>query len=92
MIVLVASLLFAALLFWFGIIRSHWIAPAAVFAATGPVIAAFSWNHDAMRIGAHLLMNLSLFYVAFACGRWTADYSADRGRMDSLGKADTRHL
>lgn len=73
MIILVAALLFAALLFWFGLIRSHWIAPAALFAASGPAIAAFSWNYDAMRITVHLLMNLSLFYAAFAFGRWAAD-------------------
>ncbi|MCC7252128.1 hypothetical protein, partial [Hyphomicrobium sp.] len=73
MIVLTASLLFAALLFWFGLNRSHWIAPAALFTASGPAIAALSWSYDAMQITAHLLANLSLFYGAFACGRWAAD-------------------
>jgi hypothetical protein len=75
MIVLVA-LLVLTLLFWCGLIRSNWIAPAALFAASGPAIAAFSSNHDILRIAIHLMTNLVLFYAAFACGRWAADFSA----------------
>jgi len=73
MIILAAALLFAALLFWFGLVRSHWIAPAALFAASGPVVAAFSWNHDAIQIAMNLVATLLLFYTAFGCGRWAAE-------------------
>lgn len=73
MIVLVAAMLFSALLFWFGLAGSHWIAPASLFAASGPVIAAFSWNYDVTQIAMHLLMALLLFYAAFGCGRWAAE-------------------
>lgn len=61
MIVAVASLLFASLLFWFGLVRAHWIAPAVLFTASGPVIAAFSLDYDVIQVAGSLLMNLLLF-------------------------------
>lgn len=63
------ALLLAALLFWFGFVRSHWIAPAALFTASGPLVAALSWNYDLAQVAIHLAANLSLFYGAFALGR-----------------------
>ncbi|MBN8912352.1 MAG: hypothetical protein J0H65_09920 [Rhizobiales bacterium] len=73
MLISTAALIFSSMLFWFGLIKSHWIAPAVFFAASGPVVATFSLEHDALRIAIHLLATLLLFYVAFACGRWAAD-------------------
>lgn len=77
MIVMVTGLFFASVLFWFGLIKSDWIAPAALFGASAPVVAAFSWNYDAVRIAIHLLMTLLIFYAAFGCGRWASDSRAD---------------
>lgn len=77
MTLFVAILLFSALLFWFGLIRSHWIAPAVLLAASGPAIVAFSWNSDAVQVAMHLMASLLLFYAAFGCGRWAADHRAD---------------
>lgn len=70
MLVAIAALLLAILLFWFGFAQSHWIAPAALFTTSGPLVAALSWTYDTERIVAHLIANLALFYVAFALGRW----------------------
>lgn len=73
MLVAAVALIFASVLFWFGLVRSHWVAPGAFFAASGPVVATFSSEHDAAQIGIHLLTTLLLFYTAFAGGRLVAD-------------------
>lgn len=79
MIILFVALAFASFLFWFGFVRSHWIAPAVLFASSGPVVGACSWNQDIPQIAINLLMTLLLIYAAFGCGRWAAHLSADGG-------------
>jgi hypothetical protein len=75
MMISLAALPFAILLFCLGFARSHWITPVALFAASGPAVAAFSWSHDVVRIAALLLLNLSFFYAAFALGHWVASHA-----------------
>lgn len=70
MLVAIVALLLALLLYWFGFVQSHWVAPAALFTASGPLVAALSWTYDTERVLAHLIANLALFYIAFALGRW----------------------
>lgn len=79
MVILVAAVLTAILLLWFGFVRSHWIAPAALFCATGPVIAAVSWSDGIGHVALFLLANLSLFYAAFALGRTLAGRETQHG-------------
>lgn len=78
-IVLVAAGLLAALLFWFGLVKSHWVAPLTLFTASAPLVAALSWDQDALRILIHLAANLALFYAAFAIGRGIAgEHTSER--------------
>jgi len=72
MMISLAALPFAVLLFCLGFARSHWIAPLSLFTASGPAVAAFSWSHDVDRIAAFLVLNLSFFYATFALGHLTA--------------------
>ncbi len=76
MMISLAALPFAVLLFCLGFFRSHWIAPVALFTASGPAVAAFSWSHDVDRIAVLLLLNLSFFYAVFALGHWAAGHAA----------------
>lgn len=80
MVILAAALISASLLFCLGLVRSHWVAPAALFAISGPVVAAFSFSsrYDVDQIATHLVINLSLFYAAFAFGHWVASSMEDR--------------
>ncbi len=80
MIYLVAALLLAAVLFWLGLVRSHWVAPAVLFAESAPVVAALSWTQGFEQIAIYLVVNLALFYAAFALGRMAADRYGDRFR------------
>jgi len=69
MIVATTALLFAILLFWFGFVQSHAVAPVVLFAATAPVVAIFSSSQGPERIADHLIANIALFCAAFALGR-----------------------
>lgn len=79
MVVTFAAVFAAMLLLWFGLVRSHWIAPAALFCATGPAVAAITWSDGIEHVAVHLLANLSLFYAAFALGRRIAGPETNQG-------------
>ncbi|AHB49927.1 hypothetical protein W911_04375 [Hyphomicrobium nitrativorans NL23] len=83
MLIATVALLLAILLFWFGFAQSHWIAPAALFTASGPLVAALSWSYDTERVLAHLFLNFALFYIAFALGRWMGDRTLAPSRTRS---------
>ena len=83
MLIAIVALLLAILLFWFGFAQSHWIAPAALFTASGPLVAALSWSYDTERVLAHLFLNFALFYIAFAFGRWMGDRTLAPSRTRS---------
>ena len=90
MLVATVALVLAMLLFWFGFAQSHWVAPAALFTASGPLVAALSWTYGTERILAHLIANLALFYIAFALGRWLGDRNTAQAAKLSHHRPETQ--
>lgn len=93
MIIATVALLLAILLFWFGFVQSHWVAPAALFTTSGPLVAALSWADSTERVIAHLIANLALFYIAFALGHWMGNHIlAQAGKPSPRGLKTYRSI
>lgn len=72
MVWIVTLLAVAGMLAFLGAAQSHWIAPAALFAVSAPVVMVMSHHLPIEQTAAHQSAVLAGYYVVFAIGRWTA--------------------